>query len=151
TRRPMGDDQRFSRTIVRKCIEDSRSYLSEDASADANLAPAQSIAEFRIRSVMCSPLVSSDGRGLGALQLDTQDVGKRFKSEDLNLLTIVANLATVSIERAHAHSALIAREKERREIEVARKVQVGFLPRTFPELVGYEFFAFYSPAMSVGG
>jgi sigma-B regulation protein RsbU (phosphoserine phosphatase) len=45
----------------------------------------------------------------------------------------------------------VEREKERREIEVARKVQVGFLPKTFPELSGYEFFAFYSPAMSVGG
>jgi serine phosphatase RsbU (regulator of sigma subunit) len=100
---------------------------------------------------MCAPLVTSDGQPLGALQLDTQDVGKKFREDDLKLLTIVANLATVSIEKAQAHVALVEREKERREIEVARQVQVGFLPKTFPELSGYEFFAFYSPAMSVGG
>jgi sigma-B regulation protein RsbU (phosphoserine phosphatase) len=151
TRRPAAEDPRFSRTIVRKCLDSQQSYLSEDASADANLAPAQSIAEFRIRSVMCAPLVASDGRPLGALQLDTQDAGKKFKEDDLKLLTIVANLATVSIEKAQAHAALVERERERREIEVARKVQIGFLPKTFPELPGYEFFAFYSPAMSVGG
>jgi sigma-B regulation protein RsbU (phosphoserine phosphatase) len=34
---------------------------------------------------------------------------------------------------------------------VARKVQVGFLPKKFPDLPGYEFFAYYSPAQSVGG
>jgi serine phosphatase RsbU (regulator of sigma subunit) len=151
TRRPTGEDPQFSRTIVRKCLEEVRSYLSEDASSDANLAPAQSIAEFRIRSVMCVPLVTSDGQKLGAVQLDTQDVGKKFKEDDLKLLTIVANLATVAIEKAHAHAALVDRERDRREIEVARRVQVGFLPRSFPELPGYEFFAFYSPAMSVGG
>ncbi len=151
SRRGGVEDARFSRTIVRKCLTSGQSYLSEDASADANLAPAQSIAEFRIRSVMCAPLVTSDGQQLGALQLDTQDVGKKFKEDDLKLLTIVANLATVSVEKAQAHLALVEREKERREIEVARKVQVGFLPKTFPELAGYEFFAFYSPAMSVGG
>lgn len=151
TRRGGAEDARFSRTIVRKCLASGQSYLSEDASADVSLAPAQSIAEFRIRSVMCAPLVTSDGRQLGALQLDTQDVGKKFREDDLKLLTIVANLATVSVEKAQAHLALVEREKERREIEVARKVQVGFLPKTFPELAGYEFFAFYSPAMSVGG
>jgi sigma-B regulation protein RsbU (phosphoserine phosphatase) len=151
TRRPAADDPQFSRTIVRKCLEGVRSYLSEDASSDASLAPAQSIAEFRIRSVMCVPLVTGSGQKLGALQLDTQDVGKKFKEDDLKLLTIVANLATVAIEKAEATAALVAREKERREIEVARRVQVGFLPRSFPELPGYEFFAFYSPAMSVGG
>jgi serine phosphatase RsbU (regulator of sigma subunit) len=151
TRRGGAEDARFSRTIVRMCLASGQSYLSEDASADTNLPPAMSIAEFRIRSVMCAPLVTSDGRQLGALQLDTQDVGKKFREDDLKLLTIVANLATVSIEKAQAHVALVEREKERREIEVARKVQVGFLPKTFPEMAGYEFFAFYSPAMSVGG
>ena len=44
---------------------------------------------------MCVPLVTADGQPLGALQLDTQDVGKKFREDDLKLLTIVANLATV--------------------------------------------------------
>jgi serine phosphatase RsbU (regulator of sigma subunit) len=151
TRRPTSEDPRFSRTIVRKCLDGLQSYLSEDASADAGLGPAHSIAEIRIRSVMCVPLVATDGRPLGALQLDTQDVTKKFKEDDLKLLTIVANLAAVSVEKAQVHAELLDREKERKEIEVARKVQIGFLPRTFPELPGYEFFAFYSPAQTVGG
>ncbi len=152
SRRPMGDDIRFSKTIVRKCLDSAASYLSEDAASDLSLGPAQSIAEFRIRSVMCVPLITSEGKRLGAIQLDTQDAAKKFnKQDDLNLLTVVANLATISIEKAQSHLALLAREKEQKEIEIARKVQVGFLPKSYPPIDGYEFFAFYSAAQSVGG
>jgi serine phosphatase RsbU (regulator of sigma subunit) len=100
---------------------------------------------------MCVPLATADGRRLGAIQLDTQQVGKEFTEDNLRLLTILANLASVALEKAEVHSQLVDQEKERKEIEVARKVQIGFLPKTFPELPGYEFYAFYSPAMSVGG
>ena len=102
SRRPALDDTRFSRTIVKKTIDSMQSYLSEDASSDANLGPAASIAEFKIRSVMCVPL-ANDGRPIGALQLDTQDRTKKFGLDDLSLLTIVANLASVAIDKARMH------------------------------------------------
>jgi serine phosphatase RsbU (regulator of sigma subunit) len=151
SRRANMDDPRFSRTIVRKAIDSMQSYLSEDASSDANLGPAASIAEFKIRSVMCVPLATADGRPLGAIQLDTQDRVKKFNTDDLNLLTIVANLASVAVEKARWHEAALAREKEQKEIELARKVQLGFLPQTLPRVAGYEFFSHYSPAQTVGG
>jgi serine phosphatase RsbU (regulator of sigma subunit) len=150
-RRPGMDDTRFSRTIVRKTIDSMQSYLSEDASSDASLGPAASIAEFKIRSVMCVPLATAEGRALGAIQLDTQDRAKKFGADDLNLLTIVANLASVALEKARWHEAALAREKEQKEIELARKVQLGFLPQTLPEVEGYEFYSHYSPAQTVGG
>ena len=151
SRRPGMEDTRFSKTIVRKAIESMHAYLSEDASSDASLGPAASIAEFRIRSVMCVPLANADGRPLGAIQLDTQERSKKFKEEDLNLLAIVANLASVAIEKAKLHQAVLAREKERKEMELARSVQLGFLPQTVPDVDGYEFYSHYSPAQTVGG
>jgi serine phosphatase RsbU (regulator of sigma subunit)/pSer/pThr/pTyr-binding forkhead associated (FHA) protein len=150
-RRPGLDESRFSRTIVKKAVESLKSYLSEDASSDASLGPAASIAEFRIRSVMCVPLVSPDGKALGAIQMDTQDRAKKFTADDLNLLTIVANLAAVAVEKANLHVAMLTREKERKEIELARAVQLGFLPQSFPEVPEYEFYSHYSPAQSIGG
>ena len=149
--RPGDEGTRFSRTIVKRCLQSQQAYLSEDAASDESMGAAQSIAEFRIRSVMCVPLVSGSGKSLGALQLDTQDVSKKFRDEDLKLLTIVANLASISVEKAQAHVQLLTREKERNEIEIARKVQIGFLPKTYPSVASYEFFGFYSPAQSVGG
>ena len=151
SRRPGLEETRFSKTIVRKALETMHAYLSEDASSDASLGPAASIAEFRIRSVMCVPLANAEGRPLGAIQLDTQERSKKFKEEDLNLLAIVANLASVAIEKAKLHQTVLTREKERKEIELARTVQLGFLPQTVPEVEGYEFFSHYSPAQTVGG
>jgi serine phosphatase RsbU (regulator of sigma subunit) len=150
-RRAKHDDTRFSRTIVKKTIDKLESYLSEDASSDMSLGPAASIAEFKIRSVMCVPLVTSEGMALGAIQLDTQDKAKKFITDDLNLLAIVANLASVAIEKARMHETLLAREREQKEIELARTVQLGFLPQHLPEVGGYEFYSHYSPAQTVGG
>lgn len=151
SRRVGQDDTRFSKTIVRKTLDSMESYLSEDASADASLGPAHSIAEFKIRSVMCVPLPTADNRPLGALQLDTQDRTKKFKEDDLKLLTIVANLASVAIEKARLHESALAGEREQQEIELAKQVQLGFLPQTVPVVKGYEFFSHYSPAKKVGG
>jgi len=149
--RRSGMDDRFSKTIVRRCLEKMQAYLSEDASSDIALGAAQSIAEFRIRSVMCVPLATSDGKPLGALQLDTQDITKKFREDDLKLLTIVGNLASVAVEKAQNHAMLILREKAQREIELAKQVQLGFLPQTLPQVPGYEFFGFYSAAQTIGG
>jgi serine phosphatase RsbU (regulator of sigma subunit)/pSer/pThr/pTyr-binding forkhead associated (FHA) protein len=151
SRRPALDDTRFSRTIVKKTIDSRHSYLSEDATSDPSLGPAASIAEFKIRSVMCVPLLDGLGQPLGAIQVDTQDRTKKFTLDDLNLLTIVANLAGVAIEKAKLHETVLTREKEQQEMELARKVQLGFLPQTLPDVPGYEFYSHYSPAQTVGG
>src|SRR5207244_3082846 len=93
----------------------------------------------------------ADGQPIGAIQLDTQDRAKKFSLDDLNLLTIVANLASVAVEKARMHEAILVQEKAQQEIELARTVQLGFLPQTVPEVGGYEFFSHYSPAQTVGG
>lgn len=150
-RRGDPEEARFSRTIIRKAVDTQHSYLSEDASADASLPANASIAEFKIRSVMCVPLVTAEGKSLGAIQLDTQDRAKKFKEDDLNLLTIVANLGGVAVEKAKLHENALVSEKAKKEMELARAVQLGFLPQTMPTVEGYEFFAHYSPAQTIGG
>jgi serine phosphatase RsbU (regulator of sigma subunit) len=152
TRRPsLGEDPRFSRTIVRRCLQSQEAYLSEDAGADQNLGAAQSIAEFRIRSVMCVPLLTADGVPLGAVQVDTQNRGNKFTKDDLNLILIVANLAAVAIEKAKQHEQILTWQKQQHEIKLAQEVQLGFLPQSAPELPGYEFYSFYGAALTVGG
>jgi sigma-B regulation protein RsbU (phosphoserine phosphatase) len=149
--RRAGTDDRFSKTIVRRCIEAQQAYLSEDASSDTSLGTAMSVAEFRIRSVMCAPLVTTDGKPLGAIQLDTQDITKKFREDDLKLLTIVSHLASVAVEKAQVIAALVVREKAQRDLELGKQVQLGFLPRKAPDVPGYEFFGFYSAAQTIGG
>src|SRR5262249_6737862 len=141
----------YSRSIVRECLKNVQAFLSDDAAQDQRWNMSQSIADFRIRSVMCAPLWTQDNKAFGVIQLDTQDRGKKFTQEDLGLLMAVAKQASVAMENAQLHAELLGRERLRRDMELAQQVQMSFLPRELPKVPGYEFYAYYEPAQEVGG
>jgi sigma-B regulation protein RsbU (phosphoserine phosphatase) len=150
TRRPLDESTaRFSRTIVRKCLDTGDAFLSDDASGGVPLS--QSVVDFRIRSVLCAPLSGADGKTFGVIQLDTQDRNKKFTQDDLKLLKGVANQASIAMENAKLHEGTVARERLRRDLELAHQVQLSFLPSRLPSVPGYDFFSHYEPALEVGG
>jgi serine phosphatase RsbU (regulator of sigma subunit)/pSer/pThr/pTyr-binding forkhead associated (FHA) protein len=152
TRRPQDEtNARPSRTIVQRCLDTAQAFLSDDASRDERIQLSQSVVDFRIRSVMCVPLCDANGRGFGVIQLDTQDRSKKFTQEDLKLLWGVANQAAIALDNARLHSEAVARERLRRDLELAHRVQLSFLPAKLPQVAGYEFYAHYEPANEVGG
>ena len=153
TRRGNDDaSARFSRRIVNRCLETGEALLSEDASADKRFDLSQSIADCRIRSVMCAPLVGrSSGQALGVIQLDTQDRFKKFTQDDVKLLVAVGGQAAVALENAKMHESLVARAGLERDLKLAHQVQLSFLPKKPPQVAGYEFFAHYESALEVGG
>jgi serine phosphatase RsbU (regulator of sigma subunit)/pSer/pThr/pTyr-binding forkhead associated (FHA) protein len=150
TRRPQDESTaRFSRTIIRQCLETAQSVLLDDAGSQ--MPTSQSVVDFRIRSVMCTPLRTAQGKAFGVIQLDTQDRSKKFTEEDLRLLWGVANQASIAMENAQLHESLVAQERVQRDLELAKAVQLSFLPPQLPEVAGYEFFAHYEAALEVGG
>jgi sigma-B regulation protein RsbU (phosphoserine phosphatase) len=140
----------ISRSIVNHVLVQKKAVLSQDASMDKNLPTSASIADLKIRSVMCVPLVTPDGQALGILQLDTSD-RKQFHQEDLDVLTAVAGQAAISIQNATLHESLLERERLDRDLKLAEQVQKRFLPQSVPDIPGFEFFAHYEPAYEVGG
>lgn len=142
---------RFSKTIVKRCLESGQSLLFEDAQSGSQMALSASIAEFRIRSVMCAPLINQDQDAFGLIQLDSQDRNKTFTQEDLKLLVGVANQAAISIDNAKLHRIAVEGAVKKEEEELARKVQRSFLPAKLPDVSGYQFYAFYQAAKNVGG
>jgi sigma-B regulation protein RsbU (phosphoserine phosphatase) len=150
-REDANDTLRISRTIIRHVIESKEAILSADAASDERFEMSQSIADFRIRSMMCAPLLDSEGKAFGALQIDTLDQRQRFTKEDLELLVSTASQAALAIQQAQLHEQAIAQKEIERDMKLARDVQHGFLPDKKPELPGYEFFDFYQPTADVGG
>jgi len=55
---------RFSKTIVKRCLESGQSLLFEDAQSGAQMALSASIAEFKIRSVMWMPVSMRSRRAI---------------------------------------------------------------------------------------
>jgi len=151
-RRPIQDETiRISRTIVRRVMDSKEAILSHDVTKDDRLDMSQSIADLRIRSMMCAPLLDSEGTPLGALQLDTLDQRKRFQSEDLEVLSSVAIQAGIAVHNAQLHERALRQKEIEQDLELAWEVQAAFLPQSSPQMKNYEFFAFYRPANHVGG
>ncbi|MDZ4821450.1 MAG: SpoIIE family protein phosphatase [Planctomycetota bacterium] len=151
-RREEEDDAiRISRTIVNQVIDTRQAILSADAATDARFDMSQSIADFRIRSMMCAPLVNGDGTPLGVIQLDTMDHRSRFEQDDLDVLAGVASQAAISLDNAQLHEAALRQNQIERDLKLAHKVQQGLLPSAPPKVEGYHFFDFYEAANEVGG
>ena len=142
---------RFSKTILKKCMDNAQALLIEDAAQSEQFVLAASISDFKIRSIMAAPLVSSDGEVFGIMQVDTQDRNRKFTQDDLQLLVAVANQAAVALDNLKLHENLNRQQKVERELGLAVEVQKCFLPNTLPELTYYEFFAHYEAAREVGG
>ena len=140
----------ISRSIVNHVLGQKKAVLSQDAGSDQNLPTSASIADLKIRSVMCVPLLTPDKEALGIIQLDTSD-RKQFVQEDLDVLAAVASQAAIAIQNAAMHENLLERERVSRDLKLAEQVQKRFLPQSEPQIPGFEFFAHYDPAYEVGG
>ena len=152
SRRPADEERmRISRTIVEEAMRSRKALLSADAASDERFGMAQSIADFSIRSMICAPMIGSDGQPLGVIQIDTLNQKARFTDEDLEVLAGVASQAAVSIDNATMHEQVLSQRAMQRDLELARRMQRTLLPSKPPQVPGYFFFDYYQAARQVGG
>ncbi|QDT00218.1 SpoIIE family protein phosphatase [Adhaeretor mobilis] len=144
-------DMHISNTVVEQAMQSQQALLSADAASDERFSMAQSIADFSIRSLLCAPMVSSEGESLGVIQIDTRDQRSRFTDQDLQVLAGVANQAAISIDNAQMHEVAIKQRALQRDLEVAHQMQQALLPTSSPDAPGYHFFQYYESALQVGG
>lgn len=151
--RRANDDEtvKLSRTILKTVLEEKTGILSFDASSDARFQASESIANLTIRSMMCVPMLNVAGEPMGVINIDTQNAFNQFKAEDLDLLMAVAGQAAMSYEQAKLLVTALEKQKQDKEMDIARGVQLAMLPKEFPSVPGWEFFASYDTAQAVGG
>lgn len=151
-RRPDTDGTvRLSRTLVNKVLSEKVAVLSEDAAADEEFSESESIAELKIQSMMCAPLLGLDGEAIGLISIDSQNPLGQFSQDDLDILMTVAGQAALSYENARLVQTFLDKQKQDNEMQIAQGVQRGLLPTTLPSAEGYQFYASYDSAQAVGG
>src|SRR5262249_2055207 len=143
----------FSRSVVRRVLEQGVGIVAEDATVDQRFNMTQTLSHLGIRSFVCVPLKVRDGRPLGFLILDRFGGGNPFCEDDRHLLPAIAVEASVVFENAALHQDLLAKARLERDIALARQIQEGFLPTDLPvEAEGYiDLFARVYPAQEVSG
>jgi serine phosphatase RsbU (regulator of sigma subunit) len=118
----------YSRTIVRKALDEGVGLLSEDVQADQRFVGSETVTSLGIHSVLCVPLITQEGRRLGVIQIDRFRKGGGYRVEDLQLLTAIGLQVAVVLENVELHGQLLREERLHQELALAREIQQGFLP-----------------------
>ena len=138
------DRPAVSKSIVNQALSTGKALLSADAGADVRFDVSQSVRGLQICSMMCVPMLSQSGAGVGIIQLETRDRANAFREEDLDVLVCACTQAARAVELARLH-------QDRRDLEGATQIQKSFLPRGRPQVPGLSFFDYYASARTIGG
>jgi sigma-B regulation protein RsbU (phosphoserine phosphatase) len=135
--------------LIGTCIDENQVLLINNADDDQRLLRSvDDSTGYRTHQVLCVPL-HAEGRVIGALQLLNKPSG--FTQDDAGLLGLLAHFAASAIDsewlRQEAESARLMR----RELDLAREVQVRMLPDRPTGLDRLECIGFCRPARSIGG
>lgn len=143
----------YSRTIVRRALDEGIGILSEDAKADKRFEASDTLTSLALHSVICVPLIGQERKRLGVIQVDRFRRGLAFRTEDLHLLTTISLQVAVALENAQLHAERLQEERLHQELAFAREIQQGFLPAElegFPN-ADFEIFGKVYPARQVAG
>ena len=105
---------------------------------------------YRTRCMLTLPLVGHDELLVGVLQVVNRKQGV-FDATDETMASVLAAQCAVALQRAQMTERLMESEKVSQEIEVARLVQMGTLPKTPPDVPGYDYAGAFRPADATGG
>lgn len=145
-----GEGFQISTTVRDRVLNDKKSILVRDAQLDQHLRQHMSIVEQKVRSILAVPLQTND-RVIGLIYLDSPNHIREFSREDLNLLTVMANVAAIRIEHARLNEIEEAERAMNKEMQQAAQIQQGLLPSKAPHVEGLDIAAKTVPARLVGG
>jgi phosphoserine phosphatase RsbU/P len=126
----------------------------------AGLAGPQPVAELApgplrerleaARLALAVPLAAAD-RTLGVLAIGERASGLPFSEEDKDVAQTLARQALAAIENVRLQRVRDEKQRQDRELSVAREIQQSLLPARQPQLDGFEVAGESRPCFEVGG
>lgn len=114
--------------IVGKTVKTRSCQLISDVLKDKNFAKTVDMGTgFQTRSILCSPLVVNN-ECIGALELLNKKNDELFDEQDKQLSSALASYAALAIHNARMADSLVEQERMRKELELAREIQLDLLP-----------------------
>jgi sigma-B regulation protein RsbU (phosphoserine phosphatase) len=132
--------------IIGWVIKNGRGTIVNDVKADTRYVKARA----ETRSEIAAPIIRIDGKVIGAINLES-DSPEYFDEQDLEMLEMFASLAAAAIDHTLLYRQLKLQRRVESELELARKVVDGLLPRSFPQIKGFDIFGTTMPVREVGG
>jgi putative nucleotidyltransferase with HDIG domain len=109
------EDFKVSRTIVDRVAATGETILTTNAQEDPRFENQMSVAAYRLRSILCAPLMIKDAL-IGVIYADNRARAGIFQEPDKKLISAFADAAAVAIDNARLFETL---EEKNRELEEA--------------------------------
>jgi phosphoserine phosphatase RsbU/P len=148
-----GHQVRFpaSRGIAGEAFRTGALINVADAYADPRFNPdVDKATGYRTRSILTCPLRGWDGRVPGVIQVLNKHSGP-FGAWDEALVGAFATQAGVAVQRQLLLEEVERKKRIERDLNIAREIQRGLLPRRPPRVPGFEVAGWSQPADKTGG
>ena len=139
-------DLSVPRSLINRALRTRRDLLSmtfDPLGADG-VRPEMSVADLELRSVVCVPLIqvrtgslqetvaTSFNQTVGVLYMDSRQAAADLSSGNREILQTLALEASTILENARLLDEERAKQHMEEELNVARTIQTGLLPRELP-------------------
>jgi sigma-B regulation protein RsbU (phosphoserine phosphatase) len=128
-----GEGLQISTTVRDKVLTEKASILVADVFENEAFRNQQSIAGQQVRSMLAVPLQAED-RVIGLVYVDSSSFVRSFDANDLNLLTVLGNVAAIRIEHERLAEVEQSERLMERDLEQAAIIQRGLLPEAPPDV-----------------
>jgi len=149
------DDPAIGSGMAGWVLQTGRSLLADDFSCLPAEIPRGAGGRPSDAALLPPPLMyvpmTSRGRNIGAIGLCDRESGGSFTAQDLKLAMALASTAAVFIDVMRFTEQVREGERLRSELEIARTIQQGLLPRREPVIPGVDVAGLCRPASDVGG
>ena len=141
----MPGEQQWSRTLVRRCLDDREAVRSVVNSDREALELGQSVYDLKLRAVMCAPLIA------GVIYVDSRAARREFSDRDLALFSAISAQLAVSLENARLHADSLEKVRLQKDVEIAQRIQQHLMPHVPQDCDGLDFALRYGAASKASG
>jgi len=139
----------LSQTILKSVLAENAAVITSDAANDPRFLSQKSIIAHAIHSAMAVPLFDNE-QVLGILYADSSDPLVTYGQRELELLTLLANMAAVKISNVRLYEAEETRRRLAQELATATRLQQTMLGEP-PAVPGWRCHARIEACYEVGG
>jgi phosphoserine phosphatase RsbU/P len=145
-----GGDFRISTGVRDRVLKDKSSILVNDVQSDEAFRGMQSLVQQQVRMFMTVPLQTNE-TVIGLIYVDSPTLVREFDREDLNLLTVMANVAAIRLENQRLLEIEQAERILAKDLEQAAIIQRQLLPSKPPVVPGMQLAGYNAACRTVGG
>lgn len=139
-----------NRLLYELVIDRGKPIKLRDIKSQINIFDSLADLEGITDDALFCPFIIKD-KLIGFLILSNARTGSPYSENEVSFLKTLMGQGSFAIENALLYEELTEQERLKRELEIARMVQLSLLPQKSPEMPGLDIDGICIPAMEIGG